>query len=128
MNLLRYYKSIGFKEDVAIIDIGWYGNMQNALEKIKEIEKLNVNIDGYYVGLIPNTAEIMEDYNELAIADSNSTPNNQVKEENDYGFAQVVISIRTGAVTYISIVSIIMIAIGIAIAIVIIKKKQNKEI
>ncbi len=55
MNLLRYYKSIGFKENVAIIDIGWYGNMQNALEKIRDIEKLNVNIDGYYVGLIPNS-------------------------------------------------------------------------
>ncbi len=109
-------------------------NTSLANEKIKAGETKTIDLvltktmTDDNVGLIPNTAEIMEDYNELAIADSNSTPNNQVKEENDYGFAQVVISIRTGAVTYISIVSIIMIAIGIAIAIVIIKKKQNKEI
>ena len=53
------------------------------------------------LGLVNNTAEIAEAYNELGIADSNSTPGNRVQGENDMGVADVIISIKTGEIVYI---------------------------
>ena len=46
----EYCKKNNFFGDVAIVDIGWHGTMQKAIEKL-EIDNLNIN--GYYVGLIP---------------------------------------------------------------------------
>lgn len=77
-------------------------------------------------GLIPNTAEIAEDYNELGIADSNSTPGNRAKGENDLGSAEVLISIRTGGVVYATI-TVIVVAILAIVAVVVIKKKNKQE-
>lgn len=76
-------------------------------------------------GLMPNTAEIVEDYNELGIADTNSTPGNRVKEENDFGLAEVMLSIRTGVAMYTTIG--IVIAGILAATVVVIIKKRNKE-
>lgn len=75
-------------------------------------------------GLVANTAEIAEDYNELGIADSNSTPGNRAKGENDFGLAEVAISIRTGAVLYTSIGIAITIILVVA-AVVILKNKKE---
>ena len=75
-------------------------------------------------GMIANEAEIVEDYNELGIADSNSTPGNRVKTENDYGLAEAIISIRTGGVIYISLAIITTLVLG-AIAVIIIKRRKN---
>lgn len=77
-------------------------------------------------GLIPNTAEIAEDYNELGIADSNSIPGNRVKIENDFGSAEVLLSIRTGGIVYITTAIVIMALLGVT-AVVIIKKKSKIE-
>ena len=77
-------------------------------------------------GLIPNIAEIAEDYNELGIADSNSTPGNRVKGENDMGSAEVLLSIRTGGVVYVT-VGIVIVALLGTIAVVMIKKKNKEE-
>lgn len=77
-------------------------------------------------GLIPNTAEIAEDYNELGIADSNSTPGNRAKGENDLGVAEVVLSIRTGGIVYVSIAVIIVVVLG-GIAVIVIKKRKKQE-
>lgn len=78
-------------------------------------------------GLTTNAAEIAEDYNALGIKDSNSTPGNKAEGENDMSRAEVIISIRTGGMVYISII-IIMIMIGIVVTFVVIKrKKQNGE-
>ncbi len=76
-------------------------------------------------GLIPNTAEIVEDYNDLEIPDSNSTPGNRAKGENDLGSAEVLLSIRTGGVLYITLGVIIVTILGVT-AIIIIKNK-NKQ-
>lgn len=76
-------------------------------------------------GLIPNTAEIAEDYNELGLPDSNSVPGNRAKDENDYGTAEVLLSIRTGGIVYITI-AIITVAILGTTAVVVVKRK-NKE-
>lgn len=77
-------------------------------------------------GLIPNIAEIAEDYNELGIADSNSTPGNRAKGENDMSSAEVLLSIRTGGIIYATI-GIIVVAMLAMVAFVIIKKRNKEE-
>ena len=49
-------------------------------------------------GLVNNTAEIAESYNELGLTDVNSTEGNKVDGENDMSSADVIISIKTGEV------------------------------
>ena len=75
-----------------------------------------------------NNAEIYEAYNDLGLEDGNSIPGNNVSSENDFGSADVIISIRTGGVVYMSIgVTIaIMILAGIITAIIV-KRKNLKE-
>lgn len=53
---LKYFNEIlgNDKNKVGIVDIGWFGNMQNALEKILSNEKEAIEIYGYYVGLVPD--------------------------------------------------------------------------
>ena len=76
-------------------------------------------------GSIPNIAEIAEDYNELGLPDSNSVPGNRAKDENDYGLAEVLLSIRTGGIVYITI-AIITVAILGTVTVVMIKRKNNE--
>ncbi len=45
-NLKKYLNKNDFSGKVAIVDIGWYGSMQKALERL-----FDVNILGYYVGI-----------------------------------------------------------------------------
>ena len=73
-------------------------------------------------GLINNTAEIAESYNELGIADSKSTPGNRVNGESDYGSADAILSLKTGGEVYIAITIIAIIALGIPTFIIIRKK------
>lgn len=49
----KYLNQNDFFGEVAIVDIGWNGTMQSALEKIC-IGKRNVDIQGYYFGLNAN--------------------------------------------------------------------------
>lgn len=80
------------------------------------------------LGLVNNRAEIVEAYNELGLADINSIPGNQDKNENDYSSADAILSIRTGGAVYMSIglIIAIIIASGI-IAAVVVKRKNEKE-
>ena len=79
-------------------------------------------------GVITNIAEITEDYNDLLVQDSNSTPGNQKQGEDDMGKAEVIVSVKTGAfVYYLSIFTIIIVLFGIAIFIYY-KKIRNKNI
>ncbi len=81
------------------------------------------------VGLINNTAEIDESYNELGLADSNSTPGNRVSGENDMGSADVLLGIRTGGAVYIGIAIAVVAVLGvIAFVIIKIRRKNNEEI
>ena len=84
------------------------------------------------VGLINNTAEIDEAYNELGLTDINSTPGNRTNGENDMGSADVLLGIRTGGAVYIGITIGTILALGIiATVIVVIRKKRkitNEEI
>ena len=79
------------------------------------------------VGLINNTAEIEESYNELGIEDSNSTPANKVKGENDLGSADVILSLKTGGIVYLSIVVAIAAILGVTAYVIIRKKSKNGD-
>ena len=79
------------------------------------------------LGLINNTAEIEEAYNELGLADSNSTPGNRVNGENDYGSADLILGVRTGGGIYIGITIAIVAVLGIVGFIIIRKKSKDKS-
>ena len=49
--LVKYLRQIEFKGKVAIVDSGWYGNMQNALEIVNKTAGLGADIEGYYIGI-----------------------------------------------------------------------------
>ena len=65
-------------------------------------------------GLIPNTAEIVEIYNELGLQDVDSTAGNKVKDEDDMGTAEVILSIKTGEV--ITTITLIITTVAILLA------------
>lgn len=49
--LLSYLTNIGFSDKVAIVDIGWQGTMQKALNIIMKAAGKQIDITGYYVGI-----------------------------------------------------------------------------
>ncbi len=51
--LVKYIMSIKNNRKIGIVDIGWFGNMQNSLEKIIKNENLDISLYGFYVGLNP---------------------------------------------------------------------------
>lgn len=53
--LIRYLDQLNFKGNVAIVDIGWFGHMQSALQKIVINANLPTQIRGYYLGLCANS-------------------------------------------------------------------------
>jgi len=72
-------------------------------------------------GLINNRAEIYQDYNQYGNTDSDSKPNNQIQNEDDFGYADVIIGISTGGsiVGYIILVMLNAVLIVTAIKIMI---------
>ena len=51
------------------------------------------------MGVMVNTAEISEDYNEFGVHDIDSTPNNKKAGEDDIDDAPVMLAIKTGSET-----------------------------
>ena len=78
------------------------------------------------VGLINNTAEIAEAYNELGLTDINSTPGNRTNGENDIGSADVLLGIRTGGAVYIGITIGTILFLGIIATVIIVIRKKRK--
>ena len=84
-------------------------------------------------GLINNRAEIYQDYNDYGYVDIDSTPNNQVQNEDDLGTVDIIIGPSTGGNTtaYIILLMINIVLIGIAIRLMIknniIKVSAKKE-
>ena len=76
------------------------------------------------LGLKRNNAEISEDYNDDDVPDKDSTPDNKVPEEDDFDYADVLLSISTGISESITkyIVGATIIIIILASGIVLIKK------
>lgn len=53
--MVKYLKEINFCENVGIVDIGWNGNMQYALEKATKVSNINAKIKGFYIGITCNS-------------------------------------------------------------------------
>ena len=51
--LKAYIDQIDMSDRCAIVDIGWHGSMQYYLEKYFEIHEMDVELSGFYVGIIP---------------------------------------------------------------------------
>ena len=80
------------------------------------------------VGRVNNRAEIVECYNELGKADIDSVPNNQIQTEDDFGVADVIISISTGVRTIgYTILIFINTALIIFAIYLVFKKTRNKS-
>ena len=78
------------------------------------------------VGLINNTAEIDEAYNELGLTDINSTPGNRTNGENDMGSADVLLGIRTGGAVYIGITIGTILFLGIIATVIVVIRRKRK--
>lgn len=78
-------------------------------------------------GTTVNSAEIQSATNNLGIGDKDSTPANKVDSEDDYGTAEVIISVHTGGVIIaISITAVLIVIMTIAgIVIYKIKRKEG---
>lgn len=80
-------------------------------------------------GLVNNSAEIYQAYNEYALDDINSLPNNKAEKENDYSSANIIISVATGGtILYIGIIIISMLTISAGIYLINEKVINKKEI
>lgn len=66
-------------------------------------------------GTFTNIAEIGQISNSVDIKDTDSTPGNKAESEDDYSKADLIISIGTGAVLYISIILGIILMIAIVV-------------
>ena len=79
-------------------------------------------------GLVNNSAEIYRSYNEYALEDINSSPDNKEQKENDYSMADIIITVTTGGpALYIGIVLTCMCVLGIAIYLINKKIINRKE-
>ena len=79
-------------------------------------------------GLINNTAEIAESYNELGIKDSKSTAGNKTQGESDYASADTILSLKTGEETYIAITAVAIAILGIVVFVIVIRKQNKGDI
>ena len=77
------------------------------------------------LGLYSNTAEIYEAYNDKGLQDYDSTPGNKTSGEDDISSADVLITLKTGEVIAITVITVIAIA-GVCIGAYFINKKVLK--
>lgn len=54
--LVTYLKQLHFPQRAAIVDIGWFGHMQAALQKVIHASGLPIQLYGYYIGLRPESS------------------------------------------------------------------------
>lgn len=141
--LIGYAKQIADFKDQGLtfsqdLNAGWYegsdGNLYNETLANKAINPgdsvelklvLTKQMTEENTGIVNNTAEITKAYNAAGVADRDSTPNNRVQTEDDYGVADVIISVHTGE-TLIYMSAIITISILSIIAIYILTKNRYK--
>ena len=87
---------------------------------------LTKNLTGNNIGQFTNKAEIKESSNESQIRDIDSVAYNKEEKEDDFSKADIIISISTGMIVYISIGMILTVLIIIALLIARKKGKLNK--
>lgn len=57
--LVTYIKTLSLSSKIAVVDIGWHGSMQYALEELIREENLNTAVKGYYVGINAENSAIV---------------------------------------------------------------------
>jgi uncharacterized repeat protein (TIGR01451 family) len=72
--------------------------------------------------ILNNNAEIYEDFNIYGISDTNSTPNNQIQNENDMSSADTILTIKTGETLIYTSVIITSIILGSIVVFVVYNK------
>lgn len=87
---------------------------------------LSKAIDQNSLGSFINTAEITKSTNDLLIEDMDSVAGNNAKEEDDQSTAELIISVKTGAVLVITII-IAVIAVILAVVAIIINKRRKEN-
>lgn len=88
---------------------------------------LTKKMTGENTGVVNNNAEIYESYNDLGLADMDSTPANKVQNEDDISSADAILGIKTGEVYVYIAITIISIAI-LGVGIYLINKKVLRKI
>ncbi len=88
---------------------------------------LTKKITASNMGIINNTAEIAESYNDLGLQDIDSTPANKVQNEDDYSSADAIIGTKTGEVYLYILLTVTTIAI-FGVGIYLINKKVLRKI
>ncbi|MCI8392682.1 MAG: hypothetical protein HFJ24_00935 [Clostridia bacterium] len=78
------------------------------------------------VGLSNNTAELIEVSNDLGLPDIDSTPGNKNVSEDDFGKADVIITIKTGGILFYGGIVLAVLAIFALGAYAINKKVLNR--
>ncbi len=89
---------------------------------------LSVNITEDKIGIVTNTAEIYETYNEQGLQDIDSTPANQASDEDDISKAEIVLGLVTGKIIGYTALVIVIIAILVVGIYQIKKRVLNKKI
>ena len=74
-------------------------------------------------GIINNTFEIAEDYNQYAISDVDSTPGNQAQDEDDLSKADLIIGVQTGG----SMINLMITLIVLLITLYVIKIQIDRK-
>ena len=134
-NIIDYMPSdLNFKSE---LNSDWYKSngalyntsLSNTAIQPGESKNVNLvlvkNINETNTGTVVNTAEIGKASNALELDDVDSTPNNKKADEDDYGKAEVIISVKTGSVAMYIFTIFLSLAI-IAIGTYVINKKLTK--
>ena len=56
--LKKYINQENFKGKIAIVDVGWHNSMQFYLEKIAQKNKAELNMFGFYLGILSNEKKV----------------------------------------------------------------------
>lgn len=96
----------------------------------KEIKLvLTKQMNANNTGIVNNTAEIKESYNEQGLEDRDSTPGNKAQGEDDIGLADTIISVKTGGPAfYIMLGIVILVILSIGIYFIKTKLLKGKEV
>ena len=89
---------------------------------------LSVNITEDKIGIVTNTAEIYEAYNEQGLQDIDSTSANQASDEDDISKAEIVLGLVTGKIIGYTVLVLVVIAILVVGIYQIKKRVLNKKI
>lgn len=111
----------------------YYAGMANSAIKPGETKEVKLvltkTMTNSNTGLVNNSAEIYRSYNEYAIEDINSSPDNKEEKENDYSSANIIITVSTGgAMLYVGIILGCMLVLGLGIYFINKKVINEKEI